>query len=105
MFNKWRKHWELPGGIIEKGETSRECAVRELYEETNQSLMHLRFKGLMKFCLKPDNRIEYGALYSGELIEIVPFQENNEAAKIIFWDMKSDIGYIDEIDEKLLEYY
>lgn len=43
-------------GMIDKGETPRECAVRELYEETNQSVTQLKFKGLMKFKLKPDDR-------------------------------------------------
>jgi|SRR5690625_304908 len=105
MFNKWRQCWELPGGIIDKGETPKECAVRELFEETNQSVEHLTFKGLMKFKLKPDDRLEYGALYSGEILDVKPFQENEEAEKIVFWDQQSDIGYITEIDEKLLEYY
>ena len=105
MFNKWKQYWELAGGIIDEGETPRECAVRELYEETNQSVTHLKFKGLMKFKLKPDDRLEYGALYSGEIEELKAFKENEEAEQIIFWDKRSNIGYIDEIDEKLLEYY
>lgn len=41
MFNKWKKYWELPGGIIDEGETARECAVRELLEETNQYFIAL----------------------------------------------------------------
>ncbi|RAV17715.1 NUDIX hydrolase [Paenibacillus contaminans] len=105
MFNKWKKHWELPGGIIDEGETPRECAVRELLEETNQSVQLLEFKGLMKFQLKPDDRIEYGALFSGSLQAISPFQANDEAEQIVFWDTVEDIGHIDEIDKKLLEFY
>lgn len=104
MFNKWRQNWELPGGIIDKGETARECAVRELFEETNQTVSNLTFKGLMKFQLKPDDRIEYGALFSGEIINLNPFIDNDEAEQIILWDKVTDIGSIDEIDEKLLEY-
>lgn len=59
----------------------------------------------MKFKLKPDDRLEYGALYSGEIVDVKPFKENEEAEQIVFWDQKSDIGYITEIDEKLLDYY
>ncbi|WP_141434288.1 hypothetical protein [Bacillus sp. 03113] len=59
----------------------------------------------MKFKLKPDDRIEYGALYSGEIEELKPFKENEEAEQIALWDRERKIGYIDEIDEKLLEYY
>ncbi|WP_179107201.1 NUDIX domain-containing protein [Sediminibacillus massiliensis] len=105
LFNKWRQNWELAGGMIDEGESPRECAIRELCEETNQIVSQLNFKGLMKFRLKPDDRFEYGALYSGEIKDLRPFQENEEAEQILFWDKKSDIGYIDEIDEKLLEYY
>lgn len=35
MFNTWRQYWELPGGIIDDGETPRASAIRELFEETN----------------------------------------------------------------------
>ncbi|MBM7691428.1 8-oxo-dGTP diphosphatase [Peribacillus deserti] len=33
-YNIWRKQWELPAGRREGNETPRECAMRELYEET-----------------------------------------------------------------------
>ncbi|KRG11074.1 NUDIX domain-containing protein [Lederbergia galactosidilytica] len=105
IFNKWKQYWELPGGMIDEGESPRECAERELYEETNQSIEHLQFKGLMKFKLKPDDRLEYGALYSGEIKEITAFQANEEAEEIVFWDKKSKFSNIDEIDAALLEYY
>jgi 8-oxo-dGTP diphosphatase len=53
MLNKWRKSWELPGGVIEQGENARECIIRELLEETNQKVADVEFKGLMKFDLQP----------------------------------------------------
>lgn len=31
----YRDHLALPGGIVDKGETFHDCAVRELHEETN----------------------------------------------------------------------
>jgi 8-oxo-dGTP diphosphatase len=36
---------------------------------------------------------------------ISPFQANDEAEQIIFWDTVEEIGHIDEIDKKLLEFY
>lgn len=108
MLNKWRKSWELPGGVIEEGESARECVIRELFEETNQTARHVVFMGLMKFDLQPGfhgpKRMEYGALFSGRLVDIVDFVENNEAEKMILWDGISDIGLIAEIDKKLIEF-
>lgn len=108
IFNKWRRAWELPGGIIEDGESTRECVIRELFEETHQQAGNVEFKGLMKFELQPDfhgpKRFEYGALFAGELDIVVDFVENDEAEKIIFWDGFSDIGQIEEIDKKIIEF-
>lgn len=108
MYNKWRKSWELPGGVIEPGETPRECVIRELLEETNQRIEKVEFRGLMKFDLQPSyhgpKRVEYGALFYGELDTLSEFMENDEAGKIILWDGSSDIGEIEEIDRKLIEF-
>ena len=105
VFNKFKRKWELPGGMIDEGEHPRDCASRELMEETNQAGQGVNFNGIMKFCLQPDKRIEFGALYSCQTNKIVPFKENDEVEKITFWDAETDIGYIDEIDKKLIDFY
>ena len=103
VFKRLQKKWELPGGTIEKGETPRECIIRELLEETNQTVRKIMFKGIMKFRLKYQNQIIYGALFSAYLDTIKPFKKTEEIEKILFWDLQSDIGYVDEIDRKLIE--
>jgi len=104
MYNTWKNHWEVPGGLIEKGETMRRCAEREMFEETNQIAEIIEFKGLMKFKFK-NNKTEYGGLFKAFIKQERQFLDNKETNKIIFWNGIDDIGYIDEIDKKLLEYY
>jgi len=104
LFNGWKNNWELAGGMLEPGETLRECVIREMFEETNQTPGKIEFKGLMKFTLR-NGKIEYGGLFSADIEEKRPFEMNEEAQKIIFWDGIKDIGYIDEIDKELLKYY
>ena len=102
VYHRTRKEWELPGGRIEEGESPRDCAVRELFEETGQSVECLAFKAILKLRDGSDNRISFGALYSGSLAVPAPFRESEEISRIAFWDGKTDIGYVDEIDAALI---
>lgn len=104
LLNSWKKRWEIPGGIREADETPRQCALRELEEETGQIPHEIEFRGIMEFRLQPDSRTEFGALYRTDLIETHPFVPNDEALEIVFWDGMTDIGEIDIIDGELLKY-
>ncbi|WP_081795589.1 GNAT family N-acetyltransferase [Butyrivibrio sp. MC2021] len=103
-YNFWRGQWEFPAGRIEQGETAREAAIRELFEETHQAHRDLRFAGLFKV---RDCRgiIKYQAVFTGELSELQPFihSEGDEMERIRLWDLKEDIGYVDECDLKMVE--
>lgn len=99
-FNKWRKQWEFPAGHIEKGETPREAATRELFEETHQKVKALEFKGLFKIYDARNRACRYRAMFYGELDKFNPYikSEKDEMDDILLWDMVQDIGYVDEVD-------
>lgn len=102
-YNKWRKQWEFPAGKIEKDETFRECASRELLEETNQNVSDLEYRGLFKIYDKNKRQIRYRTAYFAEVNKITKFKENYEMNQIMLWDLESDIGYFDEVDRKMLQ--
>lgn len=103
-FNKWRGQWELPAGRREGDETPKECAVRELYEETGQSTENLVFRGLLKAKNKENGYVKYNPVYSGSIERLKPFRENAETTEIKLWDLKEEIGPFDEVDVRLFEY-
>ena len=104
LLNTWKKVWELPGGVREPNESPRQCALRELLEETNQVVSDMTFRGIMEFRLQPDARTEYGALFGGIIADPRPFVGDGEAQRILFWNGSSEIGEIDLIDKELLKY-
>lgn len=103
-YNRWRRQWEFPAGHIEKDENPRYAAERELLEETHQKNSNLIFKGLAKVSNAKDET-RYQAIYFCEQDELSEFIKNSEDEmdKIILWDMEEDIGYIDEVDLKIVQ--
>ena len=103
-YNGWRKQWEFPAGGIDEGETAREAAIRELYEETHQKNELLEFKGLFKVEDAKGN-IKYQAIFTCQQDGLMPFEytEGDEMNEIKLWDMQEDIGYVDECDVKIVQ--
>ncbi|MEV7152362.1 NUDIX hydrolase [Streptomyces sp. NPDC093084] len=87
VFDRRRQEWELPGGIIEPGESPRQAASRELLEETGQKAdAPIRFAGYAKFLLQPDQRVEYAAMFRGTVACPQLFQCNEEISAFSWWD-------------------
>lgn len=103
-FNKWRKQWELPAGSREGNETPRECASRELYEETGQVVDQLEFRGLLKLKNERTGSVKYNPVFYAETEALQPFIENDETTQIQLWDLEEELGTIDGIDIKIFDY-
>ncbi len=103
-YNVWRKQWELPAGRREGEETPKECAIRELYEETGQVISELEYKGLMKSKKIINGEIKFNPVYFTEVEELQPFKENEETSEIRLWDLEEEIGYIDCVDIRILDF-
>ncbi len=103
VFNHWRTVWELPGGMIDPGESSAECAIRETFEESGQALKEVTQVGLMKLELAPDMRWEYGALYKAEIDTLANFEANEEIEQITLWKRGTDLKDFDPLDKALID--
>ncbi|MGH4122836.1 MAG: NUDIX hydrolase [Clostridium sp.] len=101
-YNTRRKQWELPAGGIEMGESPRDCAIRELYEETNQSVDNARFIGLVKLYDSNTELMDYQALYYTVIDKLESFSENEEMNEIKLWDLKDEIEEFDTVEREIL---
>lgn len=116
-YHKWRDDWETFGGLIEDGESLRECIERECEEELGIRDMDFKYLGIVHYYMPPDywNREwheEYGGLYgitlSKEMIEIIEKSrlDKDEIGEIgLYSELKARGKKIDEINERLLEFF
>lgn len=103
-YNIWRQQWEIPAGKREANETPKQCAIRELFEETGQQVYDMAFKGLIKVKNKTNHQIKHNPVYMITVEKLEPFIPNNETSSILLWDLKEKIGLMDEVDRKVLNF-
>ena len=100
--NRWRDEWELPGGMLDDGETARAAALRELAEETGVVAAGLDFVGVATFRLEPDQRLEHAALFRTELEPgtdpVSAFGGNDEITALCWWDPSAPLADLSVID-------
>lgn len=81
------RDWDIPGGMIEAGETPQQAAIREVWEETYATVEIIELIGIQEvenFGDKPKNYpypypISTQVFFLCKLIELCPFEVNNES--------------------------
>lgn len=116
-YHKWRDDWETFGGLLEEGESLRECIARECEEELGITDVEFEYLGIVHYYMPPDYwnsewHEEYGGLYGitlpGEYLQIIEGtrRDRDEIGAIgLYSKLKTRAERIDEINEKLLEFY
>lgn len=116
-YHKWRDDWETFGGLIEEGESLRECIERECEEELGISDIEFKYLGVVHYYMPPDYwnkewHEEYGGLYGitlpKEMIEIIEKNrhDKDEIGEIgLYSKLKARSENIDEINERILEFF
>lgn len=106
VYDRRKEHWELPGGSIEPPESARQCAIRELSEESNQQVADLGLIWVIRFRMKSAAQNVCAAVFAGEIAEVRPFSGTEEIADIAFWpDAAKNCTALDGIVNHLVRKY
>jgi 8-oxo-dGTP diphosphatase len=82
VYSRHRKVWELPGGLVDAGETPRQAAERELVEESGCQARKTRWLGIMEVS---DGNPYFGAVFRCEVDAVPAHFENEETGGITIW--------------------
>ena len=99
VFSRYRQVWELPGGLIDAGETARRAAERELVEESGCVARNTRWLGMVEV---NDGRPHIGAVFCCEVDAVPDRFENAETEAIVIWQRDSPPHPLGASDEALL---
>jgi 8-oxo-dGTP diphosphatase len=101
VFNKLRRVWELPGGLIDPGEGPRDTAIRELREEAGCEAREVTWLGVTEV---KDERTYFGGVLACE-VDVAEFVENEEMGGLAYWQPDRPPPGIGHTDEALLELF
>ena len=100
VFNRYRKVWELPGGMIDPGESARDCARRELAEEAECAAGPLDWLGIVEV---DDGRRHCGAVFACDVAAVPARVSNAEIDGVAIWTPRSAPQPLGHADGALLE--
>lgn len=101
VLNRFHHGWELPGGMIEPGESARDAAFRELAEESSQRPAALEFAGTAQTWYAPAQQRERLAIYRGHIDAPAPFTPNDEMSASTWWNLDEPLPDLLPIDAAL----
>jgi 8-oxo-dGTP diphosphatase len=99
VFNRYRKVWELPGGLIDAGETARDSAARELREEAGCTAEALEWLGVVEV---DDGARHRGAVFGCALPAISMDYLSDETGGIALWTAAASPQPLGHTDAALL---
>lgn len=99
VFSRYRQVWELPGGLIDPGESPRDSAAREFHEETGGIARTLEWLGLVEV---HDGSTHFGAVYACTGEQLPETFQNEETVALGFWTRAESPRPLGETDAALL---
>ena len=99
VFSRYRRVWELPGGLIDAGESARGAAARELTEEAGCAAVNLAWLGIVEV---DDGATHFGAVFACEVHDVPPAFQNEETVEIGRWRRDARPRPLGESDAALL---
>ena len=95
VHDAWKRYLELPGGVVEAGESFHQAATRELAEETGlrvgQHVSELQAAAVAWFRLGAERRDELASVHACRLIGAMPsFSRTDEVDHVLWWDPTSE---------------